>query len=149
MEYDIMKNDVVDGKTPVKQPNVKYIVGQTGSGKTSLMYKIQHNDYVIIDNDLWRGYYPNYRQIISKYHTDEVPEIMKTMKEWRNRLIQELTLNHYNLLIHTSMTNVNELNEQVQSFLNEGYSVSVIAIACNMYVSKLRCCMRYIESVLR
>lgn len=149
MEYDIMKNDVVDGKTPVKQPNVKYVVGQTGSGKTSLIYKIQHNDYVIIDNDLWRGYYPNYRQIIAKYHTDEIPEIMKTMKEWRNILIQELTLKHYNLLIHTSMTNVNEVNEQMQAFINEGYSISVIAIACNMYVSKLRCCMRYIESLLR
>ncbi len=149
MEYDIMKNDVIEGRIPQEKPNVRYIVGQTGSGKTSLMYKIPHDGYVMIDNDLWRGYYPNYREIIQKYHTDEVPEIMQKMKEWRHRLIQDLSAERYNLLIHTSMTNVDEINEQIQEFINNGYSISIIAIACNIYASRLRCCMRYVESILR
>ena len=148
MGYDIMKSNIVEGKTPAKEPNVKYIVGQTGSGKSSMIYTLEHSNYVVIDNDYWRSYFPNYRDIINEYKTDEIPQIMTTMKIWRKQLIEELSKDKYNLLIHTSATNSSEICEQIKKFQEKDYTTSLLVIACNSTISKLRCCFRYVENVL-
>lgn len=152
MSYELMKKDVLKSKKPSENPTVRYVIGQTGSGKTTLISKIvksSNEDFVIIDNDLWRAYYPNYDTLVKDYKTDEIPSIMKTMKEWRKRLIDETSDIGYNLVIHTSLTNPIETIDQINKLQKKGYSVSMDIIACNECYSRVRCCFRYIAGIIR
>ena len=152
MSYADVKKIILEGKSAVSDPTINYIVGQTGSGKSTLINNILHsqnNNCVIIDNDLWRSFYPNYLDLIKKFKTDELPEIITAMKEWRNELIEEISSKKYNIIMHTSLTNVNEFLQQVEILRQQGYKCTMSVIACHEYYSRIRSCFRYMLSTIR
>lgn len=152
-EYEEIKQLEFDEKSPVTNPKMVYITGQTGAGKTTLITRLlkekEYQNYVIIDSDMWRVFTPNYRDIVARNGTDEVEEITGRTKKWRDKLFEECIEKQYNIIYHTSMTNIEWVISQTNRLRETAYDVSLTVLACNRLESRLSNCMRYINSVLR
>lgn len=153
IEYEEIKQIELDGNSPVTNPRIVYITGQTGAGKTTLIKRLlqkqEYQNYVIIDSDMWRPFVPNYRECVLKTGTDETEEITGCTKRWRDKLFEECIENQYNIIYHTSMTNIEGVILQTNRLNETSYDISLAVLACNMLESRLSNCIRYINSVLR
>lgn len=147
--YELVKQIVFSSVIPDDYPKVVYIVGQTGSGKTGMIQKILENDcnVVVIDNDTWRKYYPGYKEIVQKQGTDEVQEITREMKRWREKILDTAIEGKYSLIVHTSMTAKEETEQQIEKFKKNGYNIEIVFLGINERESRLGMCIRYLTAL--
>lgn len=153
IEYEQIREIELRGISSSTRNSAVYIVGQTGAGKTTLIRKLlqgkEYQNHVIIDSDKWRAFAPGYKEIVQRKGTDETKEIIEYTKYWRNQLFEECIKNKYNMIYHTSMTDIERIILQSKRLKENGYNLSLVTLVCNELESRLSNCIRYINSVLR
>lgn len=149
--YLLIQETALKNIEKIDKPKAIYVSGQTGSGKTKLIQHIidknNNSNIILIENDRWRKLHPRHKEILQEFGTDEVDEICRTIKLWREMLLNEIIKNKYSFIMHTSFTNFKKSIEQMQQLNNEGYEISVNFLACNEYESRLGNCSRYIDAL--
>lgn len=126
---------------PSEHPLVIVVGGQSGSGKTGLInYTAQMSDqrkFVCIDNDYFRGFHPQDKEIRAKYPdyftiaTDQLglgvtAEIIEYFKEHR-----------YNIILHQTMKSNRIVDDAITKFIDAGYTVGVRIYAVPYFESKI------------
>lgn len=146
------------GIEPVENPVAVIVGGQTGAGKSGLMaysHKMFDNkaflaydgsDYagrwikgnvVQIEDDEFRAYFPNERQIALE-HPDEYIQITnKLTNELTAKIFQYCAENKYNIIFHQTLKNTRIADDGIVKLKDLGYAIVVRALAVNEFESRM------------
>jgi len=137
--YTGIKNNLLIGKTPVKNPVAIHVGGQPGSGKTRLIEIAQtffpDENVIVLDNDSWFQTLTGCPKVVVYGKKEHVPW-WRHIQALRTMAVKDLTAHNFNMLVHWTMGN-NEVCHRIKEQKLRGYKPAIIAIACSLFESRL------------
>ena len=100
-------NAMASDKVPSKNPLLVVVGGQSGAGKTALIdyttLMSSKRDFVVIDNDFFRGFHPMAREIKNQY-----PEFYTAATDQlglgiTSKVISYFMENNYDVILHQTL----------------------------------------------
>ncbi len=135
-------------KTPPHSPEAILLGGQSGAGKT-IIHRIKQKEFfgniIIIDGDSYRYQHPSYSSLQARYGKECVTYTRKFSGKMVERLIDELSLSGYHLLIEGTLRTEKIPRRTAQLLKSRGYRVSLALIATKPELSWLATRIRYEE----
>ena len=133
--------------TPATHPNVVFVTGVAGSGKTHNTKDVKENpifNVFSIHPDDYRKRHPKIQQLIETYGRDNAHEHTgsfsnRTALALRDKAIE----NRLNVVYEATFGNIETAKNLINSFTENGYRVTVIALPVNLELSIRRNEERY------
>ena len=133
--------------TPATHPNVVFVTGVAGSGKSYNTRNVKENpifNVFSIHPDDYRKLHPKINQLIEKHGRDNAHEhtgsfANRTALALRDKAIK----NRLNVVYETTFGNIETAKNLINSFADNGYRVTVIALPVNLELSLERNENRY------
>lgn len=142
IENSIYEN-MMQGKTSVKNPIAIIDIGPPGSGKTGLngmtQKQFKNNNLIIVNNDELRPYHPKADEIARLYPEYYTKITNEESKFWTDELMDKAIEGKYNVLYEGTGRKI-EIFKKMISKMN-GYKIIVRAMAVN----ELNCLMSIVE----
>ena len=136
--YKIIKNKILKNKYPVNLPIAITLGGQPGAGKSNI-YEISRkrfsNNIVELDLDIFRIFHPYYKQIKKIYGNDDVLKTNPFVFKVVDLLIEELSIEKYNLIIESSLNTPNSALYNGNHLPSKGYKVEIQIMATPKEIS--------------
>lgn len=143
---------------PIENPIAIIVGGQCGAGKSGLMAyshkmfdnrpfldytgeSVQENwirDNVIqIEDDEFRAYFPNEKEIALKYPEEYIQITNKLTNEITARVFDYISKHKYNIIFHQTLKNNRIADDGIMKLKDLGYAVVVRALAVNELESRM------------
>ncbi len=130
-------------------PHCVLLAGQPGSGKTELSSMLMESmfagDAAFINGDDYRRYHPNYRQLYQEFGSDSVRMTSPFSNAVTERLIEELSDLHFNLVIEGTGRTVQVPKTTAELLTAKGYTVEMAVIAARPEVSLISTLLRFYQ----
>lgn len=151
-------HNLTTDKKPVEKPVAVIVGGQTGSGKSGLMaytHKMFDNpsflaydgtnlhkdwikDNVIqIEDDEFRAYFPNEREIALEHPEEYIQITNKLTNELTAKVFEYCAKNKYNIIFHQTLKNNRIADDGIMKLKDLGYAIVVRALAVNELESRM------------
>ena len=144
---------------PVENPVAIIVGGQCGAGKSGLMSythkmfgsepylpfdgstppqgEFIEDNVVQIEDDEFRAYFPNEREIALKYPEEYIQITNKLTNNLTARVFEWLSQHSYNIIFHQTLKNTRIADDGIVKLKNLGYAVVVRALAVNELESRM------------
>jgi len=131
--------------TPSEQPKAYLLGGQSGAGKTTIhrILKEKNPNLIVIDGDAFRAYHPNALEITEKYGVDDVKYTAKFAGQMVESLINELSNEHYNLVVEGTLRTSEIPLKTAQLLHDRGYDVQFYGMVVKPELSYISTLQRY------
>lgn len=144
-------NAMASDKVPSKHPLLVVVGGQSGAGKTALIdyttLMSSKRDFVVIDNDFFRGFHPMAREIKNQYPEYYTAATDQLGLGITSDVISYFMENNYDVILHQTLKNNRIADDAMTKFKEAGYTVGVRAYAVPYLESKMsqieRCMAQY------
>ena len=122
------------------------LAGQPGAGKTELSSMLSSEmagDVAFINGDDYRRYHPHRRQLYQEFGSDSVRMTSPFSNAVTERLIEELSDLHFNLVIEGTGRTVQVPKSTAELLTSKGYTVDMAVIAARPEVSLISTLLRF------
>ena len=143
--YNIIRDMITVGKSPVRFPTAYILGGQPGAGKSRLQKQIltQNNNCVVVNADAFRSFHPHYDYIQSEFGDDSPKYTQSFINQVTEKLIDDLSENSFNIIIEGTLRTSQIPINTCQFLKGKGYSVELHVIAVKKEISYESTILRY------
>ena len=133
--------------TPATHPNVVFVTGVAGSGKSYNTKNVKENpafNVFSIHPDDYRKRHPKIEQLIEKHGRDNAHKHTGSFSNRTALALRDKTIeNRLNVVYESTFGNIETAKNLINSFAENGYRVTVIALPVNLELSIQRNEERY------
>ena len=127
-------------------PRATLLAGQPGAGKTelsSMLSSEMDGDAAFINGDDYRRYHPRRHQLYQAFGSDSVRMTSPFSNAVTERLIEELSDLHFNLIIEGTGRTVQVPKATAELLTSKGYTVDIAVIATRPEISLISTLLRF------
>ena len=123
--------------------------GQPGSGKTGIIETIKNShrdrEFIVIDQDEYRKYHPNFKEIREKYPQDAVTLTNEFVFEIENEMLSYVKKNKIDTINVSTLRNTSLILKSIEEIRECGFKIEVYVIAVSAEESYFSTLTRYQE----
>eukprot|EP01065_Artemidia_motanka_P035724 TRINITY_DN4361_c0_g1_i1.p1 TRINITY_DN4361_c0_g1~~TRINITY_DN4361_c0_g1_i1.p1 ORF type:complete len:518 (+),score=179.31 TRINITY_DN4361_c0_g1_i1:51-1556(+) len=138
------------------EPRALFVIGPAAAGKSAVrtktedMLQISLSDYVEIDGDEFREKHAGWMTVLKGDRTagykDALKALLKHTRELKKRVLSEAISKRQNILLPSTASNFEKLQQEVQNVREKGYRVDVIGLVVSYREARARALNRAHEN---